>query len=44
MAVNERFAGLSPMVGFCAGLTVRVTDIVLGVFVAPLAVMVIGAL
>ena len=44
MAVNERLAGLSPMVGFCTALTVRVTDMVLGVFVAPPAVIVIGAL
>lgn len=44
MAVNERLAGLSPMVGFCTALTVRVTDMVLGVFVAPPAAIVIGAL
>lgn len=44
MAVKDRLAGLSPMVGFCTALTVIVTDMVLGVFVAPLAVMVIVAL
>lgn len=42
--MKERLVGLSPIVGFCAALTVRVTDMVFGVFVAPLAEMVIGAL